>query len=173
MLLFAWFYLSSGSPVSAKHSKNGKCSCSHCLLPFISKSRLCKELFVFLPLLPSGVNLALRRIANEHTGDRDKVFFSFFSPLFAWFVVHLEFLSRKEFLRTRHVRIFLFGHLPFSKRVGRSKANEHCRGVLQHSLTGRYRTPSENEASVLCLLRFYFIVAFLVGTFSQTGRLLK
>ena len=40
VLLFAWFYLSSGSPVSAKHSKNGECSCSHGLLPFISHTRL-------------------------------------------------------------------------------------------------------------------------------------
>ena len=40
VLLFTWFYLSSGSPVSAKHSKNGECSCSHGLLPFISHARL-------------------------------------------------------------------------------------------------------------------------------------
>ena len=29
---------------------------------------------MFLPLLSSGANLALRRIANEDTGDRGKVF---------------------------------------------------------------------------------------------------
>ena len=76
VLLFAWFYLSSGSLVSAKHSKDGECSCSHGLLPFISQGYLSKELFVFLPLLSSGANLALRRIANEDTGDRGKVFVS-------------------------------------------------------------------------------------------------
>ena len=74
MLSFAWFYLSSGCLVSAKHSKNGECSCSHGLLAFIPHARLSKELFVFLPLLSSGANLALRRIANKDTGDRGKVF---------------------------------------------------------------------------------------------------
>ena len=73
MLSFEWFYLSSGSRVSLKHSKNGEYSCSHGLLAFISHTRLSKELFVFLPLLSSGANLALRRIANEDTGDRGKV----------------------------------------------------------------------------------------------------
>ena len=71
MLLSAWFYLSSRLPVSAK---NGKCSCSHGLLPFNSHTRLSEELFLFLPLLSSGANLALRRTANEDTGDRGKVF---------------------------------------------------------------------------------------------------
>ena len=74
MLSFAWLYLSSGSPVSAKHSKNGECSCSHGLLAFISDTRLSKVVFVFLPSLSSGANIALRRIANEDTGDRGKVF---------------------------------------------------------------------------------------------------
>ena len=76
MLLFAWFYLSSRYPVSAKHSKNDECSCSHGLLPFFFRIQgyLSKELFVFLPLVSSGANLALRRIANEDTGDQGKVF---------------------------------------------------------------------------------------------------
>ena len=70
----------------------------------------------------------------------------FLFALFAWFIVHLDFLSRKEFLRMRHVRVFFFGHLPFPKCVGRSKANDRCRRVLEFSLTGRYSTLSENEA---------------------------
>ena len=70
----------------------------------------------------------------------------FLFALFAWFIVHLDFLSRTEFLRTRHVRVFFFGHLPFPKCVGRSKANDHCRRVLEYSLKGRYSTLSENEA---------------------------
>ena len=74
MLSFAWFYLSSGSRVSLKHSKNGEYFCSHGLLASISHTRLSKELFVFLPLLSSGANLALRRTANEDTADRGKVF---------------------------------------------------------------------------------------------------
>ena len=74
VLSFPWFYLSSGSSVSAKHSKNGECYCSHGLLAFISHTSLSKELFVLLPLLSSGANLALRRIANKDTGDRGKVF---------------------------------------------------------------------------------------------------
>ena len=60
------------------------------------------------------------------------------NALFAWFIVHLDFLSRKEFLRTRHVRVFFFGHLPLPKCVGRSKANDRCRRVLEYSLTGRH-----------------------------------
>ena len=90
MLSFAWFYLSYGSPISAKHLKNGECSCSHGLLAFISHTRLSKELFVFLRLLTSGANQALRGIANKDTGARGKVLFA----LFAWFIVHLDFLSR-------------------------------------------------------------------------------
>ena len=74
VLSFAWFYFSSGSPVSAKHSKKGECSCSHGLLAFISHTRLSKELFVFLPLLSSGANLALRQLVNKDTTDRGKVF---------------------------------------------------------------------------------------------------
>ena len=115
MLSFAWFYLSSGSPVSAKHSKNGKCSCSHGLLAFISDTGLSKVVFVFLPSLSSGANIALIRIANEDTGDRG--IRSLFA-LFAKFIVHLDFMSRKDFLRTSHPRIFLFGHLPFANCVG-------------------------------------------------------
>ena len=75
MLSFAWFYLSSGSLVSLKHSKNGEYSCSHGLLAFISHTRVSKELFVFLPLLSSGANLALRRIANEDTGLYSSILF--------------------------------------------------------------------------------------------------
>ena len=92
---------------------------------------------MLLLLLSSGANLALRQISNEDAGDRGKFLFA----LFAWFIV---FLSLKCFLITRQVRIFLFGHL-FSKRVGRSKADDHLRGVLEYSLTGRYSTLSENE----------------------------
>ena len=44
----------------------------------------------------------------------------FLFALFAWFIVHLDFPSRKEFIRTRHVRVFFFGHLPLPKCVGRS-----------------------------------------------------
>ena len=47
---------------------------SYGLLPFISHTRLSIELLVFLPLLSSGENLALRRIANEDTENRGKVF---------------------------------------------------------------------------------------------------
>ena len=140
MLSFAWFYLSSGSRVSLKHSKNGEYSCSHGLLALISHTRLSKELLVFLPLLSSGANLALRRIANEDTGDRGKVFVC---VIFVWFIVHLDFLSRKHFLRTRYLRIFLFGHLPFANCEGRSLANDRCRVVLEYSPTGRYSTLSE------------------------------
>ena len=140
-LSFAWFYLSSGSPVS-KHSKNGECSCSHGLQAFISHTRLSKELFVFLPLLSFGSKLALRRIAKEDTDEVRSLF-----ALFACFIVHLDFLSRKAFLRTRLVRIFLFGHPPFSKRVGRSIENDHYRGVLEYSLTSRHSTVSENQGS--------------------------
>ena len=142
MLSFAWFYLSSGSRVSLKHSKNGEYSCSHGLLAFISHTRLSKELFMFLPLLSSGANLVLRRIANEDTGDRGK-----FCGIFVWFIVHLDFLCRKHFLRTRHLRIFLFGHLPFANCGGRSLENDRCRVVLEYSPTGRYSTLSENEAA--------------------------
>ena len=140
MLSFAWFYFSSGSRVSLKHSKNGEYSCSHGLLAFISHTRLSKELFVFLPLLSSGANLALRRIANEDTGDRGKVFVC---VIFVWFIVHLDFLSRKHFLRTNYLRIFLFGHLPFTNCEGRSLANDRCSVVLEYSPTGRYSTLSE------------------------------
>ena len=70
VLSFAWFYLPYGTPVSAKHSKNGECSGSHGLLPFISHTKLSKELFVFLPLLSSGANLALRRIANDPLDEK-------------------------------------------------------------------------------------------------------
>ena len=68
------------------------------------------------------------------------------NALLAWFIVRLDFLSRKEFLRTRHVRVFFFGHPPLPKCLGRSKANDRCRRVLEYSLTGRYSTLSENEA---------------------------
>ena len=95
---------------------------------------------MFLPLLSSGANLALRRIANEDTGDRGKVFVW---VILVWFIVHLEFLSRKHFVRKRHLRIFLFGHLPFANCVGRSLANDRCRVVLEYSPTGRYSTLSE------------------------------
>ena len=95
---------------------------------------------MFLPLLSSGANLALRWIANEDTGDRGKVFVC---VIFVWFIVHLDFLSRKHFLRTRHLRIFLFGHLPFANCEGRSLANDRCRVVLEYSPTGRYSTLSE------------------------------
>ena len=67
------------------------------------------------------------------------------NALFAWFIVHLDFLSRKEFLRTRHVRVFFFGHLPLPKCVGRSKANDRCRRVFSngadivHSLREHFR----------------------------------
>ena len=37
---------------------------------------------MFLPLLSSGANLALRRIANEDTGDRGKVFVSVIRVLY-------------------------------------------------------------------------------------------
>ena len=47
---------------------------SYGLLPFISHTRLSIELLLFLPLLSCGENLALRRKANEDTGDRGKVF---------------------------------------------------------------------------------------------------
>ena len=67
--------------------------------------------------------------------------------LFAWFIVHPNFLSRNEFLRARDVRILSFGHLPFSKRVGLSIANDHYRGALEYSLTGSHSTLYENEAS--------------------------
>ena len=69
----------------------------------------------------------------------------FLFALLAWFIVHLDFLSLKEFLRARHVRIFLIGHLLFSKRVGHLKAKDHSRGVIEYSLTGRYSTPSKKE----------------------------
>ena len=93
-----------------------------------------------LVILLSGANLALRRIANEDTGDQGKVFVC---VIFVWFVVHLDFLSGKHFLRTRHLRTFLFGHLPFANCEGRSLANDRCRlysSILQlagivHSLS--------------------------------------
>ena len=71
----------------------------------------------------------------------------FLFALFTWFIVHLDFLSRKEFLSTRHLRISLFRSLPFANCVGRSIANDHCRGVLEYDLMDRYSTLSENEAS--------------------------
>ena len=74
--------------------------------------------------------------------------------------VHLDCLSRKEFLRTRHVRVFFFGHLPLPKCVGRSKANDRCRRVLEYSLTGRYSTLSENEAFPWYALRLYLKISF-------------
>ena len=43
-------------------------------LSFRIQGYLSKELFVFLPLLSSGANLAVRRKANKDTGDRGKVF---------------------------------------------------------------------------------------------------
>ena len=99
---------------------------------------------MFLPLLSSGANLVLRRIANEDTGDRGKVFGC---VIFVWFIVNLEFLSRKHFVRTRRLRIFLFGHLPFANCVSLSLANDRCRVILEYSPTGRYITLSENEAA--------------------------
>ena len=81
--------------------------------------------------------------------------------LHAWFIVpgfsisYLDFLSREDLLRTRLARIFLFAHPPFSKRVGRSIANDHYRGVLEYSLTGRHSKVSENETSSSYTLRFY------------------
>ena len=83
--------------------------------------------------------------------------------LFAWFTLHLDFLSRKEFQRPRHVRIFLFGLLPIFKRVSRSLVNNQCRSVLEYSLTGKDGTLFENKTF------FEHQAAFFVGTFSQTG----
>ena len=57
----------------------------------------------------------------------------------------VDLLFGKECLRTRHVRILLFGDLQFSKRVGRSIANDHYRGVLEYSLRGRHSTLSEKK----------------------------
>ena len=130
MLSFPWSYLSSGSSVSAKHSKNGECYCSYGLLAFISHTSLSKELFVLLPLLSSCANLALRRIANKDTGDRGKVFVCVIGEVYRTpgFSV-----SKKNSLRTMHLRFFLFRHLPFVNCVGRSIANDHCRGVLVFS----------------------------------------
>ena len=87
------------------------------------------------------------------------------NALFVWFIVHLDFLSRKELLRTRHVRVFFFGHLPLPKVVGRSKGNDRCRLVLEYSLTGRYSTLSENEAFPWYALRLYLKISlhFLSG----------
>ena len=51
----------------------------------------------------------------------------------------------KEFQRPRHVRIFLFGLLPFFKRVGRSIVNDPCRSALEYSLADKYSMLSEND----------------------------
>ena len=126
-LSFAWFYLSSGSPVS-KHSKNGECSCSHGLQAFISHTRLSKELFVFLPLLSSGY---------KATGDRGKVFVC---------VTRVPYHTPGFSVSKKNLGIFLFRHLPFVNCVGCSTVNDHCRGVLVYS-NARCSTPSENEAS--------------------------
>ena len=87
------------------------------------------------------------------------------NTLFAWFIVHLDFLSRKEFLRTRHVRVSFFGQLPLPKCVGRSKANDRSGRVLEYSLTGRHSTLSENEAFPWYALRLYLKISlhFLSG----------
>ena len=65
--------------------------------------------------------------------------------LFAWFIVHLGFLSGKEFQRPRHVRIFLFGLLPSFKRVGRSMVNDPYRSALEYSLAEKCSMLSEND----------------------------
>ena len=115
VLSFAFFSLSPGSPVSAKHSKNGECSCSHGLLVFISHTRLSKELFVFLPFLSSGANIARRRIANKDTGDRGKVF------AFVICVVYRTpgFSVSKRISKNEASSYFFFRHLPFANCVGR------------------------------------------------------
>ena len=60
--------------------------------------------------------------------------------------MHLGFLSGKEFQRPRHVRIFLFGLLPFFKRVSHSRSlvNDPFRSALEYSLADKYSTLSEN-----------------------------
>ena len=65
--------------------------------------------------------------------------------LFAWFIVHLGFLSGKEFQRPRDVLIFFFGLLPSFKRVGRSMVNDPCRSALEYSLAEKCSTLSEND----------------------------
>ena len=60
------------------------------------------------------------------------------------------FLSGKEFQRPRHVRIFLFGLLPFLKRVSHSRSlvNDPFRSALEYSLADKYSTLSENDIFV-------------------------
>ena len=124
------------------------------VLPFIWISRLVKTLKERGVLLFSWFTsfhfsykvverAVLRRIANEDTGDRGKIFVC---VIFVWFIVHLD-VSRKHFVSTRHLRIFLFGLLPFANCVGRSLANDRCRVVFEYSPTGRYITLFENEAA--------------------------
>ena len=62
-----------------------------------------------------------------------------------WFIVHLGFRSEKEFQRPRHVRIFLFGLLPFFKRVGRSIVNDPCRSALEYSIADKYSKLCKND----------------------------
>ena len=69
------------------------------------------------------------------------------------------FSVSKRILRTRHVRVFFYGHLPLPMCVGRSKANDRCRRVLEYSLTGRHSTLSENEAFPWYALRLYLKIS--------------
>ena len=62
--------------------------------------------------------------------------------------MHLGFLPGKEFQRPRHVRILLFGFLPFFKRVSRSIVDDPCRSALEYSLADKYSTLSENDIFV-------------------------
>ena len=104
-------------------------------LPFLIKGRpmCCSWFLLYLSsFLFLGASLALRRIANEDTGDRGKVFVCVIRVVYRILVFYVSNrISNTEAC--------------FFKRVGRSIVNNHCMGVLEYSLTGRYSTLSENE----------------------------
>ena len=84
-------------------------------------------LFIF-----RGESTSQRRIANEDTSDRGEVFVCVIRVVYRIPVFYVS----KRISNTEAC---------FFKRVGRSIVNNHCRGVLEYSLTGRYSTLSENE----------------------------
>ena len=138
-------------------------ACTRLPLNPIQKKNYFLWFYILLPLrwyiLFYGYNIRQAH-ANDSSQNTLSIWMNWrVNALFAWFIVHLDFLSRKEFLRTRYVRVSFFGQLPLPKCVDRSKANDRSRRVLEYSLTGRHSTLSENEAFPWYALRLYLKIS--------------